>query len=122
MIIRLEEKRDYLEVENLVRNAFWNLYRPGAYEHYIVHNLRNDKSFIQKLAYVIEKEPNLVDVSMFVHSEEGIAFAQKYQNLLLYTFQNYNSNFSKLHKMSQLHSLMQSQQHQHFRLVYGGMT
>ena len=60
MIIRLEEKRDYLEVENLVRNAFWNLYRPGAYEHYIVHNLRNDKSFIQKLAYVIEKDNKII--------------------------------------------------------------
>ena len=33
-------------------------------------------------AYVIEQEPNLVDVSLFVHSEEGINFAKKYQNLL----------------------------------------
>lgn len=54
--IRLENKKDYFEVENLVRNSFWNVYRPGAYEHFIVHNLRNDKSFIRKLAFVIEKD------------------------------------------------------------------
>lgn len=56
MEIRLENKGDYLEVEELVRNSFWNIYRPGAYEHYIVHELRNDESFIAKLAYVIESD------------------------------------------------------------------
>ena len=42
MIIRLENENDYLKVENLARNSFWNVYRPGAYEHYIIHNLRKD--------------------------------------------------------------------------------
>lgn len=54
MNIRLEKPEDYLEVENMVRNSFWNIYRPGAFEHYIVHRLREDESFIQDLAYVIE--------------------------------------------------------------------
>ena len=54
--IRLEAEKDHLKVENLVRDAFWNVYRPGAFEHYIVHNLRNDSSFIKELAYIIEKE------------------------------------------------------------------
>ena len=58
--IRLEEERDYSNVENLVRNAFWNVYRPGAYEHYIVHNLREDTSFIEDLAYVIEKDNEII--------------------------------------------------------------
>ena len=58
--IRLEEEKDYLEVENLVRDAFWNIYRPGALEHYIVHNLREDPSFIKNLAYVIEKEDEII--------------------------------------------------------------
>lgn len=57
--IRLERKEDYLEVENLVRNSFWNVYRPGAFEHFIVHNLRNDESFIKNLAFVVEKD-NLI--------------------------------------------------------------
>ena len=60
MIIRLENENDYLEVENLVRNSFWNIYRPGAYEHYIVHHLRNDPSFIDDLAFVIEKDKKII--------------------------------------------------------------
>lgn len=58
--IRLEEEKDYLKVENLVRDAFWNVYRPGAYEHYIVHNLRDDSSFIYDLAYIIEKNDEII--------------------------------------------------------------
>ena len=59
-MIRLEHEKDYLEVENLVRNSFWNIYRPGAYEHYIVHLLRNHPSFIKDLAYVIEKDGEII--------------------------------------------------------------
>jgi hypothetical protein len=58
--IRLEEKNDYLKVENLVRDSFWNVYRPGAFEHYIVHNLRYDDSFIPDLAYVIESDGKII--------------------------------------------------------------
>lgn len=59
-MIRLEMEKDYFEVENLVRNSFWNIYRPGAYEHYIVHELRNHESFMNELAYVIEKESKII--------------------------------------------------------------
>ena len=58
--IRLEDKNDYLEVEKLVRDSFWNVYRPGAFEHYIVHKLRNDDSFIPDLAYVIESDGKII--------------------------------------------------------------
>ena len=37
--IRLEEKKDYREVENLVRESFWNVYKPGCAEHYVIHCL-----------------------------------------------------------------------------------
>lgn len=60
MKIRLETPEDYLEVEDLVRDSFWNIYRPGAYEHFIVHNLRNDDSCIKDLAYVIEKDKKII--------------------------------------------------------------
>lgn len=60
MIIRLENEKDYLEVENLVRDSFWNIYRPGAYEHYIVHHLRNDSSFIKDLAFVMEIDNRII--------------------------------------------------------------
>lgn len=58
--IRLECENDYFEVENLVRDSFWNVYRPGAYEHFIVHNLRNDESFIKELAYIIENDDRII--------------------------------------------------------------
>lgn len=53
MEIRLETKKDYFEVENLIREAFYNVYRSGCFEHFVVHNLRNDKSFIKELDYVL---------------------------------------------------------------------
>lgn len=59
-IMRLEEEKDYLKVENLVRDAFWNIYRPGAYEHLIVHNLREDPSLIKDLAYIIEEDDEII--------------------------------------------------------------
>ncbi len=60
MEIRLENENDYREVEELVRDSFWNVYRPGAFEHYIVHHLRDDESFIGSLAYVAEKDNKII--------------------------------------------------------------
>lgn len=60
MLIRLEEEKDYYEVENLTREAFWNLYRPGCFEHLVVHKLRNDESFVKELDYVIEEDGKIV--------------------------------------------------------------
>ncbi len=51
--IRLEKKEDYRAVENLVREAFWNVYRPGCTEHYLIHVLRDDPDFIPELDYVM---------------------------------------------------------------------
>lgn len=58
--IRLESEKDYLEVEEMVRDSFWNIYRPGAFEHFIVHRLRDDESFVRDLAYVIEKDGKII--------------------------------------------------------------
>lgn len=60
MEIRLENENDYREVEELVRDSFWNVYRPGAFEHYIVHHLRDDDSFIRRLAYVVETDNKII--------------------------------------------------------------
>ena len=35
--IRLEKEADYRNTENLTREAFWNVYRPGCTEHYVLH-------------------------------------------------------------------------------------
>lgn len=60
MIIRKETEKDYFEVENLTREAFWNVYRPGCTEHLVLHNLRNDKCFVKDLDYVIEKDGKII--------------------------------------------------------------
>ena len=52
-IIRLEEQKDYRDVENLVRESFWNVYRPGCSEHYVIHVLRDDPAFVPELDFVM---------------------------------------------------------------------
>lgn len=37
--IRLEEKSEYRQVEKLVRDSFWNVYRPGCLEHYVLKEI-----------------------------------------------------------------------------------
>lgn len=41
MNITLEKKEYYKEVENLTREAFWDVYKPGCDEHLILHKLRD---------------------------------------------------------------------------------
>ena len=55
--IRLEREEDYREVENLVREAFWNIYRPGCLEHYVIHVLRKDPAFVKELDFVLTMGP-----------------------------------------------------------------
>ena len=49
IMIRLEKKEEHQKVENLVRESFWNVYRPGCLEHYVLHQLRNDPAFVPEL-------------------------------------------------------------------------
>ena len=67
-IIRLERKDDHRETEHLVREAFWNLYRPGCLEHYVLHQLRNDPAFVPELDFVMEKDGRLIGQTMFMHT------------------------------------------------------
>lgn len=64
--IRLENKEDYREVENLVRESFWNVYRPGCSEHYVIHVLRDDPAFVRELDFVMEKDSRLIGQNMFM--------------------------------------------------------
>ncbi len=51
--IRCEEKKDYFIVENLTREAFFNVYKPGCDEHYVLHKFRNNSDFIKELSLVV---------------------------------------------------------------------
>ena len=67
-IIRLERKEEYGEVEYLVREAFWNVYRPGALEHYVLNQLRNDNAFVPELDFVLEKDGKIIGQNMFMRT------------------------------------------------------
>ena len=66
--IRHEEEKKYREVENLVREAFWNVYRPGCLEHYVLHQLRSDPAFVPELDFVMEKDGQLIGQNMFMRA------------------------------------------------------
>lgn len=68
-IIRLERPDERREVENLVREAFWNVYRPGCLEPYVLHKLRDDPAFVPELDFVMEKNGQLIGQNIFVRAE-----------------------------------------------------
>jgi len=67
-IIRLEKTEEYRETENLVRESFWNVYRPGCLEHYVLNQLRNDPAFVADLDFVMEKDGRIIGQNMFMHA------------------------------------------------------
>ncbi len=51
---RLETLKDYAAVEALTREAFWNIYKPGCDEHYIIHSMRGNPDVLWQLNYLCE--------------------------------------------------------------------
>ena len=72
IIIRLEKKEEYRKVENMVRESFWNVYRPGCLEHYVLHQLRKDNSFVLELDFVMflknDEEDKLIGQNIFMRT------------------------------------------------------
>lgn len=73
--IRSEKAEDYREVEYLVRESFWNVYRPGCSEHYVIHVLRKDPAFVKELDFVMEQSGRIIGQNMFmktiIESDDG---------------------------------------------------
>ncbi len=63
--IRLEREEDYREVENLVRESFWNVYCPGCNEHYLIHVMRDDPDFVKELDLVMESNGRIIGQNVF---------------------------------------------------------
>ena len=66
--IRLETAEDYRKVENLIRESFWNVYRLGCSEHYVIHVLREDPAFVKELDFVMEQNGILIGQNMFMRT------------------------------------------------------
>ena len=67
--IRLETEADHKEVENLVRESFWNVYRPGCMEHYLIHELRGRPDFVHELDFVMELDGKIIGQNAFTKAE-----------------------------------------------------
>lgn len=68
IIIRNETPNDYSAVENLTREAFWNVYRPGCTEHYVLHCFRDDPAFVPELDLVLEQNGQLAGHILYVRA------------------------------------------------------
>ncbi|MEA4862538.1 MAG: GNAT family N-acetyltransferase [Victivallaceae bacterium] len=52
--IRNENREERRTIENLVREAFWDVFKPGCDEHYLLHLLREVPAFLPALDFVAE--------------------------------------------------------------------
>ena len=69
LVIRKEMPADYATVENLVRESFWNVYRPGCVEHYVLKHLRQTQEFVSELDFVLEMDGQIIGQNVFVRAE-----------------------------------------------------
>ncbi len=69
IIIRRETEQDHRTVEALIRESFWNVYRPGCLEHYVIHRLREDPAFVPELDLVMEGDGRIIGQNMFMRAE-----------------------------------------------------
>lgn len=67
--IRKETAADYRTVENLTREAFWNVYRPGCTEHFVLHQFRDRREFVKELDLCLETAGQIIGHVMFVRAE-----------------------------------------------------
>ena len=68
-VIRLETEKDYTKTEFLVREAFWNVYKPGCDEHFVLKCLRSDPAFIPQLDFVMEYGGEIIGQIIFVKAD-----------------------------------------------------
>ncbi len=68
-IIRRERIEDYKIVEEVAREAFWNLYFPGCHEHYVIHNIRDHSDFLKDLSFVIELNYKIIGAIFYTKSK-----------------------------------------------------
>lgn len=68
LTIRRETPADHDAVERLTREAFWNVYRPGCTEHYVVHVLRQDPAFVPELNLVLERDMEIIGHVLYMRA------------------------------------------------------
>ena len=69
LTFRPETVHDYAAVEHLTREAFWNKYKPGCDEHYLVHILRGRDAVVTSLCDVCETDGEIVGHIFYTHAQ-----------------------------------------------------
>jgi len=64
-VIRLESEKDHRQVEYVIREAFWNVYKPGCDEHYMAHIMRRHPDFVPELDFVLELDGQVIGSVMY---------------------------------------------------------
>lgn len=81
--LRNERFSDYPETENVVREAFWNRYSPGCYEHYLIHIMRYSRAFVPQLDFVAVFDDKIVGNIVFLKSVIQADTGKEYEVLSL---------------------------------------
>lgn len=68
LTFRPETPRDYDAVEFLTREAFFNKYKPGCDEHYLLHILRGSDAVVSELCDVCEMDGEIVGHILYTHA------------------------------------------------------
>lgn len=55
-------------VEKLTKRAFFNVYRPGCSEHYVLHKFRSDPDFIKELSLILELDGKIIAHVMYARA------------------------------------------------------
>ena len=79
IILRREKREDYKAVEELTREAFFNVNVPGCNEHYLIHKLRDSDCFIPELDYVAIYQGNIIANIVYTHSHIAADDGQNYE-------------------------------------------
>lgn len=80
MEIRNEQPSDYREVEELTRQAFWNVSVPGCSEHYLAHILRSHPDFIPELDFILKEDNKIIANVMFRECEKSCVIRNPCRN------------------------------------------
>lgn len=67
--IREETEKDFFETEKMVRESFWNKYRPGCNEPYMVHVMRSHETFLPQFSRIALVDGKIAGAIMYFKSK-----------------------------------------------------
>jgi len=69
ILLRKERPEEFRAVEEMVRNVFWDIYEPGAVEHYLVHTLRTAEVLVPELTLAAEVNGEIAGVIYYTKAK-----------------------------------------------------